>query len=148
MGISEGAPCQDGPVPRKTRPTMVGQVLSIGLPAKTPAAPIRSRSPLAESGLSPATAAAEAAGAATAVPRILRGRNSPDHEATAGAMSTRPRSTQTSSLWSRPGRCTPIWPSGKPQEGGAKFQVQRLAALEKTARDFGFKLVEDPTLAT
>lgn len=30
----------------------------------------------------------------------------------------------------------------------AKFQAQRLAALEKTARNFGFKLVEDPMLAT
>jgi transposase len=30
----------------------------------------------------------------------------------------------------------------------AKFQAQRLAALEKTAKNFGFKLVEDPALAT
>src|SRR6185436_20687951 len=35
----------------------LGQLLSIGLPAQTPAAPIRSRSPLGDSGLSPATAA-------------------------------------------------------------------------------------------
>jgi transposase len=30
----------------------------------------------------------------------------------------------------------------------AKFQAQRLAALEKAARNFGFKLVEDPMLGT